>query len=183
MEFRHKNIRLPADRYRGSAWFFITFCCENRAEVFGEHSCAEWFLGNLRVVATSHAVLVHAYCFMPDHIHLLLQGLDSSSDLLKFLKFLKQKTGFEYKQKTGKQLWQKKSYDRILRSSDSPDSVAWYIWMNPVRAGLCNRPWEYPWSGSLTGTGLHTAPPVEFWIPPWKTERRPPEGGRYVNKP
>jgi len=35
MEFRHKNIRLPADRYRGSAWFFITFCCENRAEVLG----------------------------------------------------------------------------------------------------------------------------------------------------
>jgi REP element-mobilizing transposase RayT len=51
---------------------------------------------------------------MPDHIHLLLQGLDTTSDLLQFLKALKQKTGYTYKQKTGKHLWQKKSYDRIL---------------------------------------------------------------------
>ena len=28
--FRHKNIRIPRDRYVGAAWFFLTFCAENR---------------------------------------------------------------------------------------------------------------------------------------------------------
>jgi len=181
--FCHQNIRLSADRYRGSALFFFTFCCENRQKVFREPACCEWFLSSLRPAATAHAIAVHAYCLMPDHVHLLTQGFDLSSDQLKFLKSLKQKTGFEYKQKIRKQLWQKKSYDRILRPDDSPDSVAWYIWRNPVRAGLSSSPREYPWSGSLTGAGLNSPPPDETWIPPWKKANGPPEGGRYENKP
>jgi putative transposase len=173
MEFRHKNIRLPADRYRGGGWFFITFCCEQRRAVFREPECCEWFLRNLAATSGGRAIAVHAFCLMPDHIHLLAQGLEPSSDLLKFLKSLKQKTGFEYKQKKGVQLWQKKSYDRILRSEDSPDSVAWYIWMNPVRGGICGSPREYAWSGSLTGAGPHAAPLTEYWTPPWKNGKAP----------
>lgn len=30
MPFIHKNIRLPGDRYCGTEWYFVTFCCENR---------------------------------------------------------------------------------------------------------------------------------------------------------
>jgi REP element-mobilizing transposase RayT/GNAT superfamily N-acetyltransferase len=182
MEFRHKNIRLPVDRYRGGSWFFITFCCENRRPVFTESECCEWFLHSLATISGGCGFAVHAFCLMPDHIHLLAEGLDSSSDLLKFLKSLKQRTGFQYKQKTGRQLWQKKSYDRILRHGDSPDSVAWYIWMNPIRGGICGSPRDYAWSGSLTGEGPHAALSAKYWTPPWKTEKRPPEGGRYVNK-
>jgi hypothetical protein len=61
--------------------------------------------------------------------------------------------------------------------------VAWYIWLNPVRAGLCRSPREFPWCGSLTGAGPHAVPPVEPWTPPWKSEKRPPEGGRYALEP
>jgi putative transposase len=173
MEFRHKNIRLPVDRYVGSEWYFVTFCCENRETVFQQQTRAEWFLNHLRGASAAHGIAVHAFCLMPDHIHLLAQGLSRSSHFLKFVKVLKQKTGYEYKQETGKQLWQKKSYDRILRSRDSPDSVAWYIWMNPVRKGLCRKAGEYAFSGSLTGAGVSTEPTVRPWIPPGKGEQRP----------
>jgi putative transposase len=183
MVFVHKNIRLPADHYRGPEWYFVTFCCENREKIFHNQTLCNWFMKNLQSMAPLHRIAVHAYCLMPDHIHLLLQGLDVTSDLLKFLKALKQKTGFEYKQTTGKHLWQKKSYDRILRRNEAPDSVAWYIWLNPVRAGLCRSAREFPWSGSLTGTAPKAALPVEPWTPPWKSEKRPPEGGRYALEP
>ena len=166
--FIHKNIRLPEDRYRSSEWYFLTFCCESRQKVFLQDARAEWFLTNLRSASSAHAIAVHAYCIMPDHVHLLLRRCDPASDILKFLKSLKQRTGYDYKQETGKQLWQKKSYDRILRDDDSPDAVAWYIWMNPVRRGLCDRPGEYAYSGSLTGPGPGSRPPTEAWLPPWK---------------
>src|SRR6266704_5083306 len=36
------------------------------------------------------------------------------------------------------------------RSSDLWERVAWYIWMNPVRKGLCAHAQDYPFSGSFT---------------------------------
>jgi putative transposase len=173
MTFHHKNIRLPADRYRGGELFFVTFCCENREHVFQEGVYCSWFLDSLRTAAVEHSFAIYAYCLMPDHVHLLTQGLNLKSDFLRFLKALKQTTAFEYKRKTGRQLWQKKSYDRILRSSDSPDPVAWYIWMNPVRAGICQNAQEYAWSGSFTGSGPRRMQPCESWTPPWKSKKAP----------
>src|ERR1700730_16831295 len=148
--FRHKNIRLPLDRYVGTGWFFVTFCCEGRKKIFLEPTRAQWFLDNLRSDALSFTLAIHAYCVMPDHVHLLSQGLTSTSDVLQFLKDLKRNTGSAYKQATKQQLWQKKSYDHALRSTDPPDQVAWYIWLNPVRANLCTSGIDYHWSASLT---------------------------------
>jgi hypothetical protein len=51
--FRHKNIRLPLDRYPGTGWFFITFCCENRNKIFLDPTRAQWLLDNLRQDAPS----------------------------------------------------------------------------------------------------------------------------------
>jgi REP element-mobilizing transposase RayT len=110
---------------------------------------------------------------MPDHVHLLTQGLTPTTNLLGFLKDLKRQTGYDYKQQTAQQLWQKKSYDHALRSTDPPDQVAWYIWMNPVRAGLCTTVNDYPWSGSLTGAGPSSPPPNKPWSPPWRTQTAP----------
>jgi putative transposase len=171
--FRHKNIRLPLDRYVGTGWFFLTFCCEHRRKVFLDPTHAKWFLDNLRTEVLAHTLAIHAYCVMPDHVHLLSQGLTPISDLLQFLTALKKKTGFAYKRETKQQLWQKKSYDHALRSIDSPDLVAWYIWMNPVRAGLCTAVKDYSWSGSLTGAGPRSAPPQETWSPPWRSQGAP----------
>jgi len=171
--FRHKNIRLPLDRYVGTAWFFVTFCCENRNKIFLNPTRAQWLLDNLRSEALSHALAIHAYCVMPDHVHLLSRGLTPTSDLLRCLTALKKRTGFTYKQETSHHLWQKKSYDHALRSSDPHDLVAWYIWMNPVRAGLCLSATDYPWSGSLTNAGPHSTPPHETWSPPWRNQTAP----------
>jgi hypothetical protein len=41
-------------------------------------------------------------------------------------------------------------YDRILRATDAVETVAIYIWSNPVRKGLCAQPGQYPYSGSQT---------------------------------
>jgi putative transposase len=42
-------------------------------------------------------------------------------------------------------LWQPESFDRILRNTESARAKAEYVIMNPVRAGLCATPDEYPW--------------------------------------
>lgn len=104
---------------------------------------------------------------MPDHVHALAFGLDLISDLLRLLKSVKQNTGYEFHRGFRRDLWQKKFYDHILRSNDSPERVATYIWMNPVRKGICVDPREYPYSGSFVRDWKEAAP-TKPWVPPWK---------------
>ncbi len=105
---------------------------------------------------------------MPDHFHALVRGMETTSDLLVFLKRLKQETAYEFQRRFGHTLWQMRFYDHILRPKDSPDRVAAYIWMNPVRQGLCGDPKEYAYSGSFVSDWKGAAQPDEPWAPLWK---------------
>ncbi len=116
----------------------------------------------------THGFRIHAYCVMPDHLHLLAEGSEDSSDLLAFIGRFKHQTAHNWAKRSGFILWQKKFYDHILRRTTSCDAVAWYIWMNPVRKALCCQPDEYPYSGSFTVNWKRAARPTEAWLPFWK---------------
>lgn len=168
MVFVHKNIRLHPAKYRGVQWHFVTLRCAARRRVFADAERASWMVDQLRKHATSHTFAVHAYSVMPDHLHALAMGLDATSDLLAFLKSLKQKTAYEFRRTSHSDLWQKKFYDHILRQKDSVARVAAYIWMNPVRQRLCKNSQEYPCSGSFTLNWRGETPPAKTWVPLWK---------------
>jgi len=108
---------------------------------------------------------------MPDHVHILTAAASETSNLVKFIEAFKQDTAFEFAPRVHRPLWQFKYYDRILRAADSADRVAWYVWLNPVRKGLCSTPTEYPFLGSFTelGARLLKGSATAQWIPPWKT--------------
>ena len=173
MEFAHKNIRLRPESYRGTRLIFITLCCEGRKSVFADGKTARWLIDCVRKQAEANRFAVHAFCVMPDHFHALVQGFDPASNLLRFLKILKQKTAFQHRQRFGETLWQKKFFDHIVRSQASRDRVAWYIWMNPVRKGLCAKPEDYPFSGSFMTDCRGAARPSSLWHPLWKKNDPP----------
>jgi putative transposase len=66
---------------------------------------------------------IPAYCFMPDHLHLLISGVRETSDCLAFINGFKQRSGYTFKHSTGKKLWQHKPHDHILRPNDRDPSV------------------------------------------------------------
>ncbi len=117
---------------------------------------------------------VHAYCVMPNHFHGLFCGIEPTSNLTGFVKNLKQTTGYEYQEQFHGALWQKKFYDHILRPRDNPAGVATYIWMNPVRKGLCRDPREYAYSGSFVVDWKKAISPAESWTPDWKSKSKAP---------
>ena len=96
MRFKRQNIRLPAENYRGRGWFFITLCCEQRRRVFADDNRARWLIDCLRKEAETFRFGVHAFCVMPDHLHVLAEGLKPTSNLLRFVKTFKQRTAFLY---------------------------------------------------------------------------------------
>ena len=167
-QFRRKNIRLASQDYIGRRWYFVTACCDERRRLFARSAVAQWIVTKLRDAAAEHSFRVHAYCVMPDHLHLLVEGHRDTSNLLDFVGSFKHSTAQTWRRRFRSRLWQQKFYDHILRSKDSPDSVAWYIWMNPVRRGLCAHPEEHPHSGSFTLDWKRKRPSGDVWTPPWK---------------
>lgn len=171
MKFRHKNIRLNRLQYKGQRSYFVTFCCERRRPVFANGRHAEWLIDMLRRQSASFKFSVYAYCVMQDHFHALVTGTDPVCDLLEFVSDLKEITTSEYGERLNQVLWQKKFYDHILRPRDRVEGVAGYIWMNPVRAGLCSTPQEYPYSGSFVIDWKKGFSPLESWTPEWRKDK------------
>jgi putative transposase len=174
MPHRHENIRLASTNYLGQRWYFVTLCCEAKRKFLASKSVADALIEYLKSEAVRHMFSVYAYCLMPDHFHILAHGQDSASDLLAFVKSFKKITSFEFEERIGAILWQKKFYDRILRPSDSVTPIAAYIWMNPVRAGLCDDPKSYRFSGSLVLDWAAVNISARQWVPPWKQNSKSP---------
>ena len=89
-----------------------------------------------------------AYCFMPDHFHALLIGLETDSNVGICADRFKRRAGLGFRRRDAGRLWQEGHFDRSLRSNEATIDVVAYILNNPVRAGLCKAPGEYPFSGS-----------------------------------
>jgi putative transposase len=102
----------------------------------------------LRTCSEKHGFAVLAYCFMPDHLHLLVEG-GSQSDLPQFVKDFKQQTAYAHRRSNSGVLWQKSYYDHILRAEEDVRDTARYIVGNPVRAGLATIASDHPHSGSF----------------------------------
>ncbi len=168
MAFTRKSIRLPAENYVGRRRYFITLCCDRRRRFLAQSSLAARIVQILRATALHHNMAVYTYCLMPDHLHALVIGLEPTSDLSIFVMDFKRKATAEFQSSNLSSLWQKKFYDYILRSNDSNDRVAAYIWMNPVRKGLCTKPQDYPYSGSFASDWKPSLDLTNPWIPSWK---------------
>ena len=171
--FKRKNIRLPSGRYRGTGLFFITLCFLNRRRYGRNPGIGRWLISELKKWSDACQFVVHAYCVMPDHMHFLAAGMRDESNLMKLVEGFKQETAIEFEQRANRELWQFKYYDHILRLRDSADGVAWYIWLNPVRKGLCRTPAEYPFVGSFSAFGRKalSCGAVVDWTPPWKKDK------------
>lgn len=65
-------------------------------------------------------------------------------------------------------LWQKGFYDHVIRSEESLNRVAWYILMNPIRAGLVRNTAEWPFSDWVVADWRTKEATAEPYRPPWK---------------
>jgi putative transposase len=123
-------------------------CAFERREYFVDAGCTALVRTELLRTASDHTVEVIAYCFMPDHVHILLEGGGPTVDVNHCAAAFRQRAGYAYRRLRGGRLWQDGYFDRLLRREEATCKVAGYIIGNPVRAGLCAEPTRYPFSGS-----------------------------------
>jgi len=143
--------RLQNFSYIGRRRYFLTFCCAERRDVFTDGAVVELARTQISTTALHERFAILAYCFMPDHVHLLVEGMTDAADLRRFAKLAKQRSGALYARRFGQALWQQGYHERVLRDADDAPAIARYILENPVRSGLVANPHEHPCSFVTSG--------------------------------
>ena len=149
----------------GSSYFVTTKCWEGRS-AFQVTETAEILLSTLFHYRDSGAYMLHEFVIMPDHLHLMLTpGFHTS--LEKAVQLIKGGSSCRiHKERGGRmEIWQVGFHDRTIRDLDDWHAKANYIRMNPVRARLCERVEDWPYSTACSKFALDGVP-TKYQNPP-----------------
>jgi putative transposase len=144
-----KKHRLSREYYQGRVSAAFTLCIRGKEQAFTDEDVVNAFIEILRLESRRGDCFVPAYCFMPDHQHVLLFGMADNSDVWNVMVRYKQRTGYWLSRNRPPIKWQKDFYDHILRNEESLASQVRYILDNPVRKGLVETWKQYPFLGSI----------------------------------
>ena len=144
-----RSLRLVGFDYRYPGPYHLVLGTLNRQPFFSITPLIHDLIEALTEVAARTGSTVYAYCFMPDHAHLLV-ALSGEVDLSRFVQEFKGKATRAFWRHGGAgRLWQRGFFDHVLRAEEDVRDVARYILANPVRRGLVTDFREYPGAGSL----------------------------------
>jgi len=138
--------RLARFSYRGRHRYFVTCCARDRAREFVSERQIWCTLKQMLHTAREQRFAVLAYCFMPDHLHVLVRGEDDNADFRAFMTLFRRRAACWHARAFGERLWQVGYYEHILRLDEPTGPRARYIVQNPVRAGLVADAAQYPYS-------------------------------------
>ena len=80
-----RPLRLRGFSYRGIHRDFLTFCTFDRHPHFADGAIVAVALSQILRVAENEHFAILAYTFMPDHVHLLLEGMSLDADVRRFM--------------------------------------------------------------------------------------------------
>ena len=123
--------------------FFITTVTANRRRLFQPDANANLLLQILNDDRAKSRYQLHAFVFMPDHLHLLITPASDVS-IEKAMQYIK--GGFSFRLKSKMPVWEDSFKKLRMLDAASYQSHRDYIHENPVRALLCERADEFPWS-------------------------------------
>jgi putative transposase len=111
-----------------------------------EDAIAEIVANSLHFLAKSKVEL-WCFCIMPNHVHAVLELMNSEDDLFRIMQQHKSFTGVQANKilnRTG-QFWERESYDHIIRHNQF-ETIIGYSILNPVSAGFVNRYSDWKWT-------------------------------------
>ena len=140
------------------AFYHISSRVKERKAVFKSQRDREKFLAYLESATERYGAVIHVYCLMDNHYHLLIE-----TPLGNLSKIMQHINGaytmyFNTKRKRSGHLLQGR-YKAILVDADEySKELSRYIHLNPVRAGMESTPETYKWSSCRYYTHKRQAP-------------------------
>jgi putative transposase len=104
------------------------------------------FLDYLLEIVGTGRLLVHAFCLMINHFHMLCETPKGELSKLMQRLLVKYTSLFNNRHLRHGHLWRARYRAVIVEDGDYFLQCSRYIHLNPVKANICSRPEEYPWS-------------------------------------
>jgi len=165
--------RLAPEHYRARAFVHWTLTIDQRATGWLTPSFHHAWQLTLLHASARYNLVCPCYVLMPDHIHVLWLGLSDDSDQRLAVTFLRK----HLRPNLTPHNWQAQSYDHVLRDTERDqgafETIAHYIFENPVRAGLTTKWTDYAYVGnSIPGyPDLEISRP-DYWELFWRIHGR-----------
>ncbi len=92
---------------------------------------------------------LHAYVVMPNHVHVLFKPFEGQH-LYALIQSIKKYTSRRADAQLGRRgpFWYREYFDRYMRDEQHFIKTVAYIHQNPVKAGLCSSPADWPFSSA-----------------------------------
>jgi putative transposase len=129
-----------------NAFYHVTSRGNERKAVFRCLGDRERFLSYLESASHRYGAIIHVYCLMDNHYHLLLET--PRGNLSQILHHINgaYTTYFNIKRRRSGHLFQGRFKAILVEKDAYAEKLSRYIHLNPVRAGLVKSPSEYRWS-------------------------------------
>ena len=129
-------------------FYFVTFNTSDRRHLLASALVHECFV-DFCIRASPYGVAVGRYVLMPDHAHMFVMTSEGTK-LTDWMRALRTVLGKGlWAAGHHKPHWQEGFFDHVLRSGESYSQKWEYVRTNPVRAGLCERPEDWPFQGEI----------------------------------
>jgi len=144
-------------QYAG-AFYHVTSRGNERKAIFRNDRDREKFLSYLETAHERYGAIIHVYCLMDNHYHLLLETPQGNlSEILHHINGA-YTTYFNVKRQRWGHLFQGR-YRAILVEKDAYcQELSRYIHLNPLRGGIVKDLMRYPWSSYPSYIGLKKKP-------------------------
>jgi len=115
----------------------------NRCNVFEHNNDKNMFLQIINKAATIHKVILHDYCLMDNHYHLLIET--EKENISTFMRIVNANYAkyFNKKYKRSGHLWQDRYKSKFIISDEYLYVLIRYIEYNPIDAGLTQKVGEH----------------------------------------
>ena len=129
------------------AVYHITCRGNNRQSIFMDDVDYQQYLLLLRRHQEKLKFKVLCYCLMPNHVHLVLEPAEHAS-ISRIMGNLSTHYSQDFNKRHGRvgHVFQGRFYSRPIQEDGDLLAVSRYVHLNPVKARLCQKPGEYPWS-------------------------------------
>ena len=140
------------------AYYHVTSRGNEQKDVFKSQRDREKFLSYLESAVVRYGAVIHAWCLMSNHYHLLLET--PSGNLSQIMRHINgaYTTYFNVKRKRAGHLFQGRYKAILVEADEYAKELSRYIHLNPVRVGMVAKPEEYQWSSYRCYIGQSKAP-------------------------
>lgn len=128
------------------AFYHVISRGNSREKLYTSTKDYEKFLQYLEKAAERFAIIIHAYCLMGNHYHLLVETPEPNLSVTMQWLNVSYATYFNRKKDRSGHLFQGRFRAILIDADAYLLHLSRYIHLNPVRAGIIKAPGEYYWS-------------------------------------